>query len=72
MLDILRSDSDITITTKDSLKSDVGSLENMVYEFAKDNHIETTPVQVSQDVKNGDLKIIMSRYEDEIKSLSNT
>ena len=68
MLDILRSDSDITITTKDSLKSDVGSLENMVYEFAKDNHIETTPVQVSQDVKNGDLKIIMSRYEDEIKS----
>lgn len=68
MLDILRSDSDITITTKDSLKSDVGSLENMVYEFAKDNHIDTSPVQVSQDVKNGDLNIIMSRYENEIKS----
>ncbi|RCK58124.1 Nuclear control of ATPase protein 2 [Candida viswanathii] len=68
MLDILRSNSDVTITTKDSLASDVTSLETMIYEFAKDNHIDTTPAQINQDVKNGDLKIVMSRYEDEIKS----
>ncbi|KAL6452874.1 NCA2 Nuclear control of ATPase protein 2 [Candida maltosa Xu316] len=68
MLDILRSDNQVTITTKDSLQSDVNSLETMVYEFAKDNSIEATPVEISSDVKNGDLKIIMSRYEEEIKS----
>ncbi|CAK9439460.1 uncharacterized protein LODBEIA_P35700 [Lodderomyces beijingensis] len=69
MLNILRSDSDgITITTKDSLRSDVDSLEKMILEFAHDNHIDTTPQIVASDVQNGDLNIVMSRYEQEIRS----
>lgn len=67
MLNILRSDDEITLTSRDSLKSDVNSLEKMVYEFAQDNHIETTPQLVEQDIKNGDLKLVMSRYENEIR-----
>ncbi|KAI5952385.1 NCA2 [Candida jiufengensis] len=69
MLNILRSDDEITITTKDSLKSEVDSLEKMIYEFAEDNHItNVTPQLINQDIKNGDLKIIMNRYENEIRS----
>lgn len=67
MLNILRSDDEITLTSRDSLKSDVTSLEKMVYEFALDNHIETTPTLVKQDIKNGDLSLVMSRYENEIR-----
>ncbi|KAI5970622.1 NCA2 [Candida margitis] len=67
MLSILRSDDEITLTSRDSLKSDVNSLEKMVYEFAQDNHIETTPAVVEQDIKNGDLKLVMSRYENQIR-----
>ncbi|KAI5965255.1 NCA2 [Candida pseudojiufengensis] len=68
MLNILRSDNEITITTKDSLKSDINSLEKMIYEFTIDNNIKNvTPTEINQDVKNGDLKIIMSRYENEIR-----
>ena len=67
MLNILRSDDEITLTSRDSLKSDVNSLESMVYEFAQDNGIETTPDLVKQDIKNGDMKLVMSRYENEIR-----
>ena len=67
MLNILRSDSGMTITSRDSLQSDVDSLEKMIWEFAQDNNIETTPTAVSSDVRNGDLKLVMSRYEQEIR-----
>ncbi|KAI5949523.1 NCA2 [Candida theae] len=67
MLNILRSNDEITLTSKDSLKSDVESLERMVYEFAEDNRITTSPDLVKQDIKNGDLKLVMSRYENEIR-----
>ncbi|CAI5758856.1 unnamed protein product [Candida verbasci] len=68
ILNILRSDDEISITTKDSLKSDITSLENMIYEFAQDNKIETTPETISKNVNDGNLQIIMSRYENEIRS----
>ena len=71
MLDILRntsSDSQLSITSKDSLNSEFDSLNSMIYQFAQDNHIDVTESQITNDVKNGDLKIIMSTYENEIKS----
>ncbi|KAG7664121.1 NCA2 [[Candida] subhashii] len=69
MLNILRRDEEISITSKDSLKSDISSLESMMIEFANDNNItDITPEIIKQDVSNGDMKLIMSRYENEIRS----
>lgn len=71
MLDILRntsSDSQLSITSKDSLNSEFDSLNSMIYQFAQDNHIDVSESQITDDIKNGDLKIIMSTYENEIKS----
>ncbi|KAI3406156.2 NCA2 [Candida oxycetoniae] len=67
MLNILRRDSGVTIMTRDSLESDFDSLEKMIWEFAQDNNIDTTPQRVASDVKNGDLRLIMSQYEQEIR-----
>ncbi|KAJ3104542.1 Nuclear control of ATPase protein 2 [Physocladia obscura] len=53
-----------------SLSSDLDSLERMVLDFAKDHGV-TDPAlidQVKSQVANGDLSIVMTRYEDEMKS----
>ena len=45
MLDILRntsSDSQLSITSKDSLNSEFDSLNSMIYQFAQDNHIDVS------------------------------
>lgn len=68
MLAILRDDNTMTITSKESLKSDLDSLDRMVLEFMRDNNVEVDPAQVHQAVSQGDLTMMMSQYEKEIKT----
>lgn len=68
MLNILRDDNTMTITSKESLKSDLESLERMVQEFVKDNDVSVTPEEVHRAVSRGDLTMMMSQYEDEIRT----
>lgn len=68
MLSILRDDDTLTITSKESLQSDLDSLERMVQEFMKDNHVDVSPEQVHSAVAQGDLTMMMSQYENEIKT----
>lgn len=68
MLSVLRQDDEITITSKESLKSDVSSLERMLFEFSKDENINLDQLQVHDLVQNGDLTMLMSKYESEIRS----
>ena len=54
MLDILRntsSDSQLSITSKDSLNSEFDSLNSMIYQFAQDNHIDVSESQITDDIK---------------------
>lgn len=68
MLGILRADDTMTITSKDSLRSDLESLERMVMDFLRDNKVAATTEQVHQAVSQGDLTMMMSQYENEIKT----
>lgn len=68
MLAILRNDDTLTITSKESLKSDLDSLDRMVLEFMRDNNVQVDPSQVRQAVAQGDLTMMMSQYEKEIKT----
>lgn len=68
MLGILRNDDTLTITSKESLKSDLDSLERMVIDFMKDNHVNVNPDAVRAAVAQGDLTMMMSQYENEIRT----
>lgn len=68
MVAILRNDNTMAITSKESLKSDLDSLQRMVYDFAKDNNIATDPQQVHEAVSRGDLTMMMSQYENDIRT----
>lgn len=78
MLSVIRHDdsaSELSITTKESLQSDLDSLERMVVEYAVDygnNHgsaeLATIKKEIHEAVKEGDLTILMSKYEQDIRS----
>lgn len=68
MANTLRNDNTMTITSKESLKLDLDSLERMVEEFLHDNHIKADPAQVRAAVAQGDLTMMMSQYENEIRT----
>lgn len=68
MLAILRDDDTLTITSKESLKSDLDSLDRMVLEYMRDNNVDVDPAQVRQAVAQGDLTMMMSRYEKDIRT----
>ncbi|WPK24344.1 hypothetical protein PUMCH_001614 [Australozyma saopauloensis] len=68
MLSILRNDNTMTIASKESLQSDLDSLERMVEEFMKDNHVQVSPEEVHAAVSKGDLTMMMSQYENEIRT----
>lgn len=68
MLVILRNDDTMAITSKESLRSDLDSLERMVADFAKDNNINVDPQQVHTAVSRGDLTMMMSQYEHDIRT----
>ncbi|KAK6459551.1 ATP synthase regulation protein NCA2-domain-containing protein [Scheffersomyces xylosifermentans] len=69
MLNILRNDENISITSKESLQSDLDSLERMVLQFLDDERISgVDKAQVHESIQNGDLTLLMSKYENEIRS----
>ncbi|CCE78666.1 Piso0_000692 [Millerozyma farinosa CBS 7064] len=86
MMSILRNDegSGWAITSKDSLQSDLDSLERMVVDFAKDYGTNETSAgaagasgaadvanlqeQIRQAVSKGDMTTVMSSYEKDLRS----
>lgn len=68
MLAILRDDGTMTITSKESLRSDLDSLERMVTDFMNDNNMPVSPQLVHSSVAQGDLTMMMSQYESEIRT----
>ncbi|KAM9908504.1 hypothetical protein OXX79_000352 [Metschnikowia pulcherrima] len=68
MLNILRNDEAMTITSKESLKSDLDSLERMVTDYLIDTNVKINPAEISAAVKQGDLTMVMSQYEDELRT----
>ncbi len=55
--------------SKDSLNSDLESLERMVVDFSRDNGV-TDPVElgkVVEKVQRGDLTTVLKKYEEELK-----
>ncbi|ODV79210.1 NCA2-domain-containing protein [Suhomyces tanzawaensis NRRL Y-17324] len=68
MLNILRHDDELSITSKESLKSDLDSLERMVIDFLGDENVTNIDKQqIHQSIQNGDLTLLMSKYEDQIR-----
>ncbi|KAK6459932.1 ATP synthase regulation protein NCA2-domain-containing protein [Scheffersomyces coipomensis] len=72
VLDTLRSDDSLSITTKESLKSDLDSLERMMLEFVQDNATTSTtdinPADIHNAIQNGDLTLVMNQYESQIRT----
>lgn len=69
MLSILRNDEALTITLKESLQSDLDSLERMVKDYIQDNTALTvSPTEIHKAVQLGDMTMVMSEYEKELKS----
>lgn len=68
MLSILRDDNHMTIASKESLHSDLHSLERMVHEYMKDNKVDVSPQEVHSAVSKGDLTMMMSQYENDIRT----
>lgn len=69
MLNILRHDDTITITSKESLQSDLDSLERMVVDFVADEHVSgLSREQIHESIVNGDLTLLMSKYESQIRT----
>lgn len=61
-------DSQVALMTKQSLESDMRSLERMVIDFAKDNgEIESIDL-LKERVQQGDLSIVLIPYEQQISS----
>ncbi|TID19875.1 hypothetical protein CANINC_003670 [Pichia inconspicua] len=61
--------SEIALMSQKSLETDLKSLERMVLEYVEDAHLEVADKNVIiEKVKYGDLDIIMSEYEKELKT----
>lgn len=78
MLGILRNDeiNELSITTKESLHSDLNSLQRMVVDYAVDyetsnqpdlNKLELTN-KINDMVSQGDLTVVMSNYEQDLRN----
>jgi nuclear-control-of-ATPase protein 2 len=69
MLSILRHDDSFTITSKESLQSDLDSLERMVVEFLADENVTGfSREQIHNCIQNGDLTLLMNEYESQIRT----
>lgn len=67
---IRHRDSKLAIMGKNSLKSDLDSLERMVIQFAKDYNPSIDTALISRQVESGDLGAVLVEYEKDIKSPS--
>ncbi|KAJ3319968.1 Nuclear control of ATPase protein 2 [Boothiomyces sp. JEL0866] len=69
MLKIIRhKDSKLAIMGKNSLKSDLDSLERMVIQFARDYNPSVDTQLIAKQVESGDLGAVLLEYEKDIKS----
>lgn len=69
VLNILRHDDEITLTSKESLQSDLASLERMVVDFVADENVTgLSRDTIHQSIVNGDLTLLMSKYEAQIRT----
>lgn len=67
MLSILRNDDTMAIALKESLQSDLDSLERMVMDYLTDTNVNANAETVRSAVRQGDLTMVMSQYEDELR-----
>lgn len=67
MVNVIKQDSNI-IAAKESLNSSIASLERMVKDFITDNKIQVDDTDLKRQIELGDLTLIMSKYENEMKS----
>ncbi|KAI8336994.1 ATP synthase regulation protein NCA2-domain-containing protein [Chlamydoabsidia padenii] len=70
ILDTIRcKDQRMGLSSKEGLKSDLQSLERMVVQFAKDHYRLSEPeiAQLSSQVRDGDVSLVLRAYENEIK-----
>ncbi|OZJ06885.1 hypothetical protein BZG36_00236 [Bifiguratus adelaidae] len=67
---IRMKDNDLVLISKESLNSDWESLERMVTQFARDYYHFTDDqiAELSKQVRDGDLSIVLKVYENEIKN----
>lgn len=68
MLGTLRQDDELTITSKESLKSDLDSLERMVVDLMVDQKSNIDRDEIHNLIQKGNLTMLMSKYEKEIRS----
>lgn len=73
MMSVLRHDdgSELSITTKESLQSDLDLLERMVVDYVVDyEHKDSAQVQqeIHHAISNGNLTMLMLRYEQDLRS----
>lgn len=68
MLGILRNDSSLAIASKESLQADLDSLERMVKDYLTDIHADYSAQDVALAVQQGDLTMVMSQYENELRT----
>lgn len=70
MVGILQNDTNdmISILSKETLASDLDSLERMLIDYLRDQGESVNVGEVHQMVKNGDMTLIMSDYEQNIRS----
>ena len=76
MLSVIRHDdsnSELSITTKESLQSDLASLERMVIDYAVDYNLapgvnaDIVKGEIRDAVKQGNLTVLMTQYEQDLK-----
>ncbi|CAH2350809.1 nuclear control of ATPase protein 2 [[Candida] railenensis] len=79
MVSVIRHDdssTEFSITTKESLQSDLDSLERMVVDYALDyekgdftsQNIGAIKEEINKAVKEGNLTILMSKYEQDLRT----
>lgn len=67
-VNIIKQDSNI-IASKESLNSDLSSLERMITDYVKDNGNQSmSEEEINKFIELGDLTMIMTNYEREMKS----
>ena len=60
--------SHLALVSTSALKADVESLERMVLNFAQKHYPNVTPSEVLEQVRNGDVTLMLRRYETELQA----
>lgn len=70
LMDIWRTiryrSSNLALVSQTALQADIASLERMVVKFARHTYPNMSPEQVAQQVRQGDVTLLLKRYEEEL------